>query len=107
MITTDNPEVAARFNRVRAAAISARAETALGRLGGQTATRRPGRGGSGRDWLTAGLSAAELDRDTAAIRNLLSIWKRNRRARPDRGTSVTLPSGRRFKFTPGQGISRP
>jgi hypothetical protein len=98
-ITTDNPEVAARFNRVRAAAISARAENALGRLGGETGT----------DWLTRGLSAVDIEKDTRMIRQLLAIWKRNPRVGPkhDRGTSVTLPSGRRFKFIPGAGIQRP
>jgi hypothetical protein len=97
-------EDAARFTRVRAAAISARAETALGRLGAETATLRGGRRDSGHEWLTRRLSAEEIDKDTAAIRGLLSLWKRNRRARPKRGTSVKLPSGRRFRFEFGRGI---
>jgi hypothetical protein len=102
-----SPTVYLAYQRARAAAISARAETALGRLGGKTATHRGGSRESGTDWLTRGLSAAEIDKDSAFIRQLLSLWKRNSRARPRQGTGVVLPSGRRFIFRPGEGIVRP
>jgi hypothetical protein len=102
-----SPDVYIRFQRARAAAISARAENALARLGRETASRSPGGRATGHDWLTRGLSAEEIDKDSAFIRSLLSLWKRNRRARPKHRTSVILPSGRRFRFRPGEGIQQP
>ena len=114
MSTTDNPRVALHVNRARAAALVVRAEKKLARLGTKTATtRRPPvargvetatRRRGAPDRLTRGLSAEEIENDTAFIRSPGNLWKRNRRARPYGGTGVNLPSGRSFVFRPGKGI---
>jgi hypothetical protein len=78
-----NPEAHLAHARARQKLAKSRAEARLRQLGG-------GRHSSRAD-LTDGLTAEQIERDAASLRNILSVWKRIGK----RGQStIRLPSGR-------------
>jgi hypothetical protein len=60
------------------------AERARARLGIDTAPRSP-------TYLTDGLTAEEIERDTASIYKVMDIWRRIGKTTP---SPITLPSGK-------------
>jgi hypothetical protein len=93
-----NIDVHMAFQRAKVNTVSARAEAALARLGGDGHHEiRPRNHEAGnedpplRSSSTAGLSAEELERDTASIKKILGVWRAigKRDASP-----VRLASGR-------------
>jgi hypothetical protein len=82
--------------RVRTKVVSARANAALARLGGETARHS-------RTDLTEGLSAEQIERDAKSIRNILHVWKVTGKGGP--GSTIILPSGRQLK-APGSNGTR-
>jgi len=60
------------------------AERARARLGIETAPRSP-------TYLTDGLTAEEIERDTASIYKIMDIWRRIGKTTP---SPITLPSGK-------------
>ncbi len=69
--------------RVRTKVVSTRANAALARLGGE----------SSRASLTEGLTAEEIERDTASIKKIMHVWRLIGKRSP---STITLPSGRRL-----------
>ncbi len=96
-----NMDVYLASQRAKAKTIRARADARLRELGGN-GRRKGHRAGDFDDHYekpplrsssTAGLSAAELDRDTASIRHILNVWKAIGKRTP---SPVKLASGRWF-----------
>jgi hypothetical protein len=86
------------FQRARMKTVGARAEAALARLGGEGHHEiRPRNHEAGhedpplRSSATAGLSAEELERDTASLKKIMRIWKIIGKRGP---SPVKLASGR-------------
>lgn len=75
--------------RARAEAIRERADRKLARLGGGTSPRRSAPN-------LEDLSAEELDRDSASIRNVMRVWRRTGKHANGIST-ISLPSGRILK----------
>lgn len=84
-MTDINPEVLLVFTRARQRAITARADAARAKLGGETAARPSRRS------------------DRQAAERIIGIWKRHIRSR-SRGTStINLPSGKKIVFDHAKG----
>jgi len=92
---TVNPDDLLADAQARGAAASARAQAALARLGAETATRRGERSSPS---LTAGLTAAQIERDTRTLNGVLKAWKRKRYRRGRGISTINLPSGRRLVY---------
>jgi hypothetical protein len=91
-----NMDVYRASQRARAKTVRARADAALSRLGGKPVDRSS-------NPLTRGLTASEMEKDAASIRNILRVWKITGKGGP--GSTIVLPSGREIK-APGSNDTR-
>lgn len=76
--------------KARVAAIQERADAKLRRLGGETVS--PSRGSLSKR-LAEGLTAEELEKDSASIRNVLRAWRLTGK-RATGVSTIQLPSGK-------------
>jgi hypothetical protein len=98
-----------RAKKRRADAISARARSKLG-----VSTAAPRRGTFRVDpnspfafLYEGGADPDDVTRDARAIKNILGVFKRSRRARSGSVSIINLPSGRSFRFDKQTGEASP
>lgn len=87
-----NLDVHMAMQRARVKTVAARADAALARLGGETASRPSG---SLSERLREGLSVEEMERDTKSMTNILRAMRRS--GKGGAGSTIHLPSGRSFR----------